>query len=69
MPEFFNNLWGLGTSKNTVVVPARQTSKAGGFDSLESIPGLPKSLKIPSQMKNFYFVTFAQVIGHGSMKL
>jgi hypothetical protein len=34
---------------NRVVVPARQTTKVGGIDFLESIPGLLKSLKIPSQ--------------------
>ncbi len=34
-----------------VVVPARQATKAGGVDSLESIPGLLKSLKIPSQAR------------------
>ncbi len=33
-------------SKNRVVVPIRQATKAGGIDSLESIPGLLKSLKI-----------------------
>jgi hypothetical protein len=43
-----NNLWGLGTSRNRVVLTVRQTTFAGGIDSLESIPGLLKSLKIPS---------------------
>ena len=33
-------------SRNSVVVPARQATQAGGIDSLESIPGLLKSLKI-----------------------
>jgi hypothetical protein len=33
-------------SRNRVVVPARQATKAGGIDSLESIPGLLKSSKI-----------------------
>ncbi len=37
-----------------VVVPARQAIQAGGINSLKSIPGLLKSLKIPSrsQLKN-----------------
>ncbi len=38
--EFLNNLWGLGPSRNRVIVPV------DGIDSLESIPGLHKSLKI-----------------------
>jgi hypothetical protein len=29
-----------------VVIPARSATKAGGIDSLESIPGILKSLKI-----------------------
>ncbi len=33
---------------NWVAVPARQASQAGEIDSLESIPGLLNSLKIPS---------------------
>ena len=36
-------------SRNRFVVPARQATEAGGIHSLESIPGLLKSLKIPSQ--------------------
>jgi hypothetical protein len=39
--EFLNNLWGSEPSSNRVIV-ARQ---AGGIDSLESFPGLLKSLK------------------------
>jgi hypothetical protein len=31
---------------NRVIVPARQASKAGGINSLESIPGVHKRLKI-----------------------
>ncbi len=31
------------------MVPARRSTWAGGIDSLESIPGLLKSLKIPPQ--------------------
>ncbi len=38
--------------RNRVVVPARQVTQAGRKDSLESISGLPKSLKIPSQLKS-----------------
>ncbi len=34
--------------RNRVVVPARQATQAGGIDTLESIPGLHKSLKIPA---------------------
>ncbi len=44
--EFLNNLWGLGTSRNRVVVPARQATQLGGIGSLESILWLLKSLKI-----------------------
>jgi hypothetical protein len=33
-------------SKNRVIVPARQAKKAGGIDSLKSISGLLKGLKI-----------------------
>jgi hypothetical protein len=34
-----------------VVVPARQATKAGGIDSLESILGLLKSLKIRARLQ------------------
>jgi hypothetical protein len=37
---------GLEPSRNRVTVPARQATFAGGIGSLESIPGLHKSLKI-----------------------
>jgi hypothetical protein len=40
---------GARTSRNRVVVPARQATLSGGIDSLESIPGLLKSLKIWAQ--------------------
>ncbi len=33
-------------SRNRVVLPARQSTQAGGIESLESIPGLHKSLHI-----------------------
>ncbi len=46
-PEFKNNLCGLCQSRNRVVAPAYQATNAGGIDSLEPIPGLLKSLKIP----------------------
>jgi hypothetical protein len=36
------------TSRNRVVVPARQAT--GGIDSLKSIPGLLKSLKMTAQL-------------------
>ncbi len=36
-------------SRNAVVVSARQATWAGGIDSLESIPGPFKRLKLPSQ--------------------
>jgi hypothetical protein len=42
---FLNNLWGLAI-RNRIVVPARQATLAGGIDSLESILGLFKILKI-----------------------
>jgi hypothetical protein len=42
-------LWGLGDSRNRVVVPVRQATQAGGINTLESIPGLLTSLKIPLQ--------------------
>jgi hypothetical protein len=35
--EFYNNQGGWEPSRNRVVVSARQASKAGGIDSLESI--------------------------------
>jgi hypothetical protein len=34
---------------NRVIIPARQTTLAGGIDSLESIPGLLKRLQIRVQ--------------------
>ena len=39
----------VGRDKNRVVVPARRAAWAGEVDSLESIPGLIKSLKIRAQ--------------------
>jgi hypothetical protein len=44
--KFFNNLWGASTSRNRVIVPARQATQPGGIGFLESILGLLKSLKI-----------------------
>ncbi len=41
-----NNVWGPGTEKDKVVVPARQAALAGEIESLESVPRLLKSLKI-----------------------
>ncbi len=41
-----NNLRGLGTELEYVLVPARQAALAGEIDSLESIPGLLKSFKM-----------------------
>ncbi len=50
--DFVNNLWGpLEPSRSRVVVPARKAAEAGGIDSLESILGLLKSLKI--RARNF----------------
>jgi hypothetical protein len=40
--------WRVGTT-TLLVVPARQVIKAGGIDSLESIPGLLKRLQIQAQ--------------------
>ncbi len=45
---------GSEPSRNRVVVPARQ---AGGIDSLESIPVLLKSLKIPSLELRWFWET------------
>jgi hypothetical protein len=42
-----------------VVVLVRQATKAGRIDSLESIPGLLKSLKIPSQVCPMCEATFS----------
>ncbi len=42
-----------GEEPSRVVVQARQATKAGGIDSMESIPGLVTSLKIPYQSWNF----------------
>ncbi len=47
--EFWSNLWGLEEVSNRVVVPARQATKAGENDSLESIPELLKSFITPPQ--------------------
>jgi hypothetical protein len=51
-PEFVNLLrspeipvWRAGTT-TLFAVPARQATLAGGIDSLEAIPGLPKRLQI-----------------------
>ncbi len=41
---------GILANRNRVVVPARQPTLAGEIDSLESIPGPLKSLKIPAQL-------------------
>ncbi len=41
---------GQEPSRNRFVVPARQATQSSGINSLESIPGLHKSLKIPSLM-------------------
>ncbi len=46
MLDFLKNLWGLEPSRNRVVVLPCQATLAGGIDSLESILGLLKSLKI-----------------------
>ncbi len=48
MLEFYNDLWELGPTRNTVFVPAFQATKAGVIISLELIPDLLKSLKIPT---------------------
>jgi hypothetical protein len=37
-----------------VVVPALQATKAGESDSLESVPGLLKSSKIPAQVSRAF---------------
>ncbi len=44
--QFLNNLLGLGTERNRVFVLARQATQTVGFDSLKSIHGLLKSVKI-----------------------
>ncbi len=46
--DFRTIYWGQEPSSNRVVKLARLATKAGGIDSLESIPGLFKSFKIPS---------------------
>ncbi len=44
--EFLNNPWGLGTEQEYGYrTGARQATKAGGINSLDSIPGLLKSKK------------------------
>ncbi len=50
--EFLNNLWGIGTSRNRAVVPARQATQPVGIGSLESTLGLRKSLKIRALIKS-----------------
>jgi hypothetical protein len=47
-----------GTEQELVVVPVRQAVWAGGIDSVESISGLLKSLKIPSQANIVTIVIF-----------
>ncbi len=47
--KFQNNLCGLYRNRVGIVVMACQATQAGRIDSLESIPGLLKSLKIPAQ--------------------
>jgi hypothetical protein len=48
---FLYNLWGLGTeNRKRVIVPARRATLSSGIDSLESIPGLHKRLKIRAQL-------------------
>jgi hypothetical protein len=44
--EFFKNLWGLGTEPSFRTGPPAYVARR--IDSLASIPGLLKSLKIPS---------------------
>jgi hypothetical protein len=39
------------------MVTARQAEKAGGIDSLESIPGLLKSLKIRALVHHRVYIT------------
>ncbi len=48
---FLNNLWGLGPSRNRVVVPARQATQPGGIGSLQAVLGLLKILKIRAQSR------------------
>jgi hypothetical protein len=45
----FEQIGGQEPSRNRVLVRARQATEAGGIDSLESISGLHKSLKISPQ--------------------
>jgi hypothetical protein len=45
---------------NRVVLQARQTTYAGGFDYLESIHGLLKSLKIRAQVAPFLLILWAK---------
>ncbi len=56
--EFLNNLWGLGTDRNRIVVSARQATQPDGIGSLELILGLFKSLKIRALVSclSFYFL-------------
>ncbi len=46
--DFIPTYGGQEPRRNRVVTPARQAKQAGGIDSLESIPWLLKSFKIPS---------------------
>jgi hypothetical protein len=43
---------GMEPSRKMVIAPARQVTEDGGIDSLESIPGLLISLKIPALDKD-----------------
>jgi hypothetical protein len=48
------------------VIPARQATCAGGIDSLESILGFLKSLKIRAQGSNKIFLSDTDPAGSGS---
>jgi hypothetical protein len=56
---FFNSTWNR-VGIHRVVVPARQATQPGGMGSLDSIPGLLKSLKIRTQFSGFNQVTFSE---------
>ncbi len=57
------SMWARNRVGIRLSYPARQATEAGGIDCLESIPGLLKSLKIPSLCTQVSLTTEKQVKG------
>ncbi len=63
--EFLNNLWGLGTEQEQGYRTGPTGTQAGGIDSLESIPGLHKSLKIRALIRALFAGTEKRIKFNG----